>query len=367
MLEPAVNYSVARVLREFGEGTYIGGGITSTDIPGQMGSEYSYGRSAEFDGQVTLWGEHSFRGAIAGTCNSWMPEWKDNAAYRGYYSYDGERFTGSGGFSYREEDFDANLVGYTSSTGSVNTWASTGLYHPFEGSDALQHTWLDLGGHYDRVPGGEITSRGGYVNTGVVFTNRYHVEAGFNLNGPYTDRYEGPSGSEYDGGTHFNFSGSTDSRKKLYCYLWGGFGDYREGTSRDLGAWLNLKPLPQLSVGLDLDWSITSDARRYNWSIDNWDSRSTDWKSLQLSGSYMVGTDLSLTLTSQLSRFESEYALTGSSLSTRQWMNLLLGWSFTPGSMFYFMAGEHAEPDESGELGEPGLTLFTKVTWFLPI
>ena len=367
MLEPAANFAVVRVLREFGEGTYFGGSMTSTDIPGQMGEEYLYGRSAAVDGQLTLGGAHTIRGSLAGTWNSWMPRWSRNAAYRGSYSYSDERLACSAGFSFREEDFDANLIGYTSSTGDVNTWVSSGLFHPFTGSDVLQHGWLNLNGYYDRVPGGDITSRGVHLNTGVVFTNRYHVDANISLSGSHRDRYEGPSGTTYDGGTNFSFSCSSDSRRKLYAYLWGGFGDYREGGSWDVGTWLNLKPVPQLSLGVDLDWSATSDARRFNWSADSWDARSTDWRSLQLSGSYMMGNGLSLTLTSQLSRFESEYALTGRTLSTQQWMNLLLGWSFRPGSMFYFMAGEHAEPDETGELGDPGLTLFTKITWLIPV
>ena len=202
---------------------------------------------------------------------------------------------------------------------------------------------------------------------GLNFRNRYHISASLNLSGSWTDRYEGPSGSLYDSGAFLDFSCSSDSRKMVYAYVWGGFGDYREGTSHDLGTWLSIKPVPHISVSADLDWSATKDARRYNWSADSWDRRSTDWKSLQLSGSYMLGTDISFTLTSQLSRFESEYELTGSSLSTQQWMNLLLSWSFSPGSMFYFMAGEHGDPDEFGELGDPDFNLFTKITWLLTI
>ncbi len=367
MLEPATSYAVARFLREFGEGTFIGGSMTSTDMPGQMDEEYSYGRSAAIDGKLSIDGRHSLSGAIAGTWNSWMTDDADNFAYRGRYSYRDDRLNGSAGVSLKEDDFNANLIGYTSSTGDVNTWANAGLYYPFSGSEVFQNSWISLYGHYTYVPGGDITSRGININTGLNFRNRYHISGSLNLSGSWTDRYEGPSGSTYDGGANLNFSCSSDSRKMIYAYLWGGFGDYREGKSHDIGTWLSFKPVPHVSIGADLDWSTTSDARRYNWSADSWDQRSTDWKSLQLSGSYMVGTDLSFTLTSQISRFESEYALTGSSLSTQQWMNLLLSWSFSPGSMFYFMAGEHADPDETGELGEPDFNLFTKITWLLTI
>ncbi|MCK4671452.1 MAG: hypothetical protein KAT47_02845, partial [Candidatus Aegiribacteria sp.] len=101
---------------------------------------------------------------------------------------------------------------------------------------------------------------------------------------------------------------------------------------------------------------------------DAWDTRDTDWKSLELSCSYMFNTDLSLSLVSQISRFESDYGLSGVSESNDHWMNILLSWQFKPGSMFYFMAGENADPDEiTGEYGEPDFTVFSKLTWFLPI
>ena len=82
----------------------------------------------------------------------------------------------------------------------------------------------------------------------------------------------------------------------------------------------------------------------------------------------MFNTDLSLSLVSQISRFESDYGLSETTESNDHWMNILLSWQFKPGSMFYFMAGENADPDEiTGEYGEPDFTIFGKLTWFLPI
>ena len=368
MLEPSTNYFVTRVLREFGEGTYIGASVTSTDIPQQDDQDYSYGRSGALDAQIRIKGTHTLSGAIAGTWNSWAAEWSDNLAYRGWYTYRGDRLDCSAGFSYREDSFNANMIGYTTSTGDMNSWAEVGLFHPFSGNRTLQHAWMNLYGHYDQTPDGEITSRGIYLNSGVTFRNRYHIDGNIGYKGSRFDKYEGPDGAEYDHGMSWGFSCSTDSREAFYFFLWGNGGAYRNGTSRSFGTWLNLKPAPHVSIGADIDWNATSDALRYNWNSDAWDTRDTDWKSLELSCSYMFNTDLSLSLVSQISRFESDYGLSETTESNDHWMNILLSWQFKPGSMFYFMAGENADPDEiTGEYGEPDFTVFSKLTWFLPI
>jgi hypothetical protein len=365
IIEPATNYAVTRLLREFGQGTYLGLSMTSTDMPGVDGAAYQYGRSGAVDGQLQIAGCHTLSGAVAGTWNSDMERWTDNLAWKGWYGYSDERFSGSTGFSYKEDDFDANLIGYTSATGEVSTWTEAELFMPSQGGGTLDHGWLNAYYGYDQVPGGPITSRELYLDGGVVFSNRFYVGANASASGSWTDRYEGPDGQEYDRGVNLSLNASNDSRRKLYVYAWGGFGGYRNGRSRDLGAWINYKPTPSVSLVADIGWSITDNALRYNWSAGSLDSRDTDWQSLELSGSYMFSNDLSLTLSSQLSSFTSIYGLTGTTETLNHWMNALLSWSFRPGSMLYLLAGEDAEPEEDGTLGEPHFTIYSKVTWFI--
>ncbi len=367
LVNPA-NYAAGRIIREFGEGTYIGFSGTSTDIPEHNGSEYVYGRSGAVDAQLSFLENHRINSAVAGTWNSVESRWNDNYACRTFYEYADERFDFSSGFSYREENFDANMIGYTSSTGDVNAWISSGLYHPFAESEILQHWWGNMNAWYNRVPGGPVTGRGIYFNTGMVFRNRYHFDFELGYKGSRTDRYEGPEGTRYDDGLDFGFSCSSDSREKLCGYLWGGIGSYCEGSRRYAGTWVNFKPSPSISLEADIDWSQTRNARKYDWNLEEWSHRDTDWRSLQLSGSWMFSNCFSLRLTSQISRFGSEWETEESSRDLRHWMNALLSWQFSPGSMFFLMAGENADPDlQTGDYGEPEFTIFTKLTWFLPV
>lgn len=362
------NYAAGRIVREFGEGTYIGFSGTSTDIPRYDGSEYVYGRSGGVDAQVSFLENHRIGSAIAGTWNSRDDQWKDNFAYRANYNYDSERFDISGGSSFREENFDANMTGYTSSTGDVNTWMNTRLYHPFSNSHVFEHLGSYFYAWFDRAPGGPVTGRGARLSSGLTFRNRYHISVNLGFNGSWTDRYEGPDGTEYDGGVNMGFSCSTDSRKKLSGYLWGGTNTYCEGTGGYVGTCINYKPLSNILLEADLDWSRTSDARKYNWNFDGWDRRDTDWRSLELSTNWMFTNYLSLRLTSQVSRFSTEWNLGENTRDLSHWTNALLSWQFKPGSMFYFMIGENADPDEiTGEFGKPEFTVFTKLTWFLPV
>ncbi|MCK4807324.1 MAG: hypothetical protein KAT09_06745, partial [Candidatus Aegiribacteria sp.] len=362
------NYAAGRIIREFGRGTYIGFSGTSTDVPAHDGSLYSYGRSGAVDAQYSFLENHRINSAVAGTWNSDEKRWNDNYAYRTSYEYSNERFDFSGGISYREENFDANMIGYTSSTGDVNTWISSGLYHPYPESEALQHWWGNLNAWYDRVPGGPVTGRGIGFNTGLAFRNRYHVNCCLGYNGSHTDRYEGTEGTEYDGGLSCSFSCSSDSREQLHGSLWGGLNSYCEGTSNYAGTWINYKPSLNISIEADLNWNQTGDARKYDWNLEEWSHRNTDWRSLQLSGNWMFSNYFSFRLTSQMSRFDTEWEAEESSRDYRHWMNVLLSWQFRPGSMFFLMVGENADPDQqTGDFGEPEFTIFTKLTWFLPV
>jgi len=368
VLERPTNYAAGRIVREFGDGTYIGFSGTSTDIPEHNGSEYSYGRSGAVDFQLSFLEHHRINSAIAGTWNSDDNLWNDNLAYRAFYAYVDDRFDFDGGFSFREDNFNANMIGYTSSTGDVGTWASGGLYYPFSGSDVLEHTWGNIHTWYDYVPGGPVTSRGLIFNTGIVFSNRYHFDIELEFDGSRTDRYEGPDGTKYDGGSDISFSCSSDSREKLYGYLWGGTHSYCEGRNNNAGTSITFTPSPNVSIDTELEWSQTVDARRYNWNAEDWDLRDTDWRSLMLSGNWMFSNYFSLRLTSQISRFSTDWQSGDNSCSHSHWTNALLSWEFRPGSMFFLMVGENADPDEfTGDFGEPEFTVFTKLTWFLPV
>jgi hypothetical protein len=365
--EPGTNYAAARIVREFGNGTYIGFSATSVDIPDQSDTVYTYGRSGAVEGQLRFLENHTIHAAAGGTWNSADSIWKDNFAWRGWYSFENDRWEVDAGFVYREQDYNANMIGYTSSTGEVSSWVEAGVFHPFDDNEVIEHTWVNLNGYYDQVPDGPVTGRGLYLNSGVVFRNRYHIDLDISWDGDFFDRYEGPEGSEYNGGFGWGASGSLDSRRKFYAMAWAGGGNWFEGTSLRLGSWINYKPAPYVSLGADMSWRTTGDARMYNWDIEEWDRRDTDWRSVELSGTWMFSNTLSLRLTSQVSRFEAAWGGTGTESSNGHWMNLLLGWSFRPGSMFYLMVGENAEPDEDGSYSDPELTVYSKLTWFLPL
>ena len=367
LIEAGTNYAAARVLREFGNGTYIGISATSVDIPGQSNTIYTYGRSGAVEGQLRFLENHTIRASAGGTWNSTDSIWKDNLAYSGRYSFENDRLDCRAGFNYTEEDFDANMIGYTSSTGDLSSWARAGLFHPFEDSEVLSHTWMNLYYYYDQIPGGPITGRGLNFGSGLAFRNRYHIDFNISYMGSGFDRYEGPEGTSYEGRMGWSASGSMDSRRQIYAMAWAGGGSWYEGTSLRLGSWINYKPAPHVSFDADLSWRTTDNARKYNWNVEEWDRRDTDWRSVQLSGNWMFSNDLSLRLTSQISRFSTTWDMTGTDSSNGHWMNVLLGWSFRPGSMLYLMVGENAEPDEDGWYSDPELTVYSKLTWFLPL
>lgn len=358
------SYAAGRIVREFGEGTYIGLSGTSTDIPAQGGEEYSYGRAAALDGQLTFLDYHTLNAAIGGTWNSVDSLWKDNLSYRGWYKYHDGRLDMSCGVHRSQENFDANLMGYTRSTGEIETWADAGLYQPVTGSSIFQHYWVGFTAWYDMVPDGPVTSRGISLNSGTVFRNRYHIAFDIGWDGDWTDRYEGPQGTEYKGGMNCGFSCSSDYRKPLHGDLWGGLNTYCEGWKRYLGSWIRYRPLPFFSIDADLNWSTTEDARKYDWSRTQWGTRDTDWRSVEIGGNLMFSNDLGLRLTSQLSRFAAEWDSGDRSREYSHWLNVLLSWRFMPGSMYYLMVGENADPDETtGDSGDPELILYSKVTW----
>ncbi|OPL18298.1 MAG: hypothetical protein AVO35_05470 [Candidatus Aegiribacteria sp. MLS_C] len=365
-LAGTTSYSAGRVIREFGEGTYLGLSGTSTDIPSQGGEECSYGRAAALDGQITLLDDHTLNASMGGTWNSTDIRWKDNLSYRGWYSYYDGRLDISCGFHRTQENFDANLIGYTSSTGDLETWADVELHQPATGSSVFQHYWAGITAWYDRVPGGPVTSRGISLNSGTVFRNRYHIALDIGWDGDWTDRYEGPQGTAYNGGMNYGFSCSSDYRKPLHGDLWGGLNNYCDGWNRYLGSWVRYRPFPCFSIDADLDWSTTDNARKYDWSGNQWGTRNTDWRSVEIGGNFMFSNDLGLRLTSQLSRFSDEWNSEDRSREYSHWMNVLLSWRFTPGSMYYLMVGESADPDETtGEYGDPEFILYSKVTWLI--
>ena len=362
------NYWAGRLVREFGRGTYLGLSGTSMDSPSNDISSYSYGRAAALDGQVTFLEDHELSGALGGTWNSYDQEWRDNLAYRAKYSYENHRLDLACGFNTKEENFDANAVGYTSSTGAVNSWIYGGLYTPLDESETIQNVWSNLNLWYDKVPGGDVTGRGISFNTGAMLSNRYHVGLDIGYDGSWTDRYEGPQGTEYEGGWNFEVSSSTDYRKPLHGSVWGGINSYRDGSYLFAGTWLCYKPTPSTSIEADIDYTKTWDTRKYSWSSSRWSSRDTDWRSLQMSLNWMFSNDLSVRLTSQVSRFSTSWDTGEEWRELSHWMNCLLSWRFQPGSMFYFMVGENADPDPvTGDFEEPEYTIYSKVTWFLPV
>ncbi len=128
-----------------------------------------------------------------------------------------------------------------------------------------------------------------------------------------------------------------------------------------------MKPSQALELRLSGNWFSTMDTENYNWSVEEWDKRRTDWKSLILRAGYIFNPNMHLRLFSQYSRFSMDYALTDESESSDITANLLFSWQYLPGSMFYFLVENQFEEREEGGFGTPDIGCYAKMTWYLPI
>lgn len=361
--EPAASYLAARLLRETSGESSLGLSMTSVDVPGQDSLDYDYQRVAAVDGALELPADHVIHADVAGSWTSDGPRSR-NGAYRTYAARIDDRFDYGGGAAYLQEDFDANMAGYTTETGTVEKWARCGFYLPLEHS-RLQNAWGNLYLSHDATPEGVVTWQAVNPSLGVNLRNRWHVSTWAELSGDYTDRYEGPDGLEYEGGLQGGVSASTDSRRPVYLYAGGWGGRYRGGTREGYNGYVAVKPVSTVRVELNLDWDRTFSTRRWDWETEGARTRHTDWRSARMTMYWVAGPDISLRLNGQLSRFRRCWLGSAESAAGDGWANMLLTWRFRPGSTLYLLAGQEAGMPEPGTYTRPTTTFFAKVSYLL--
>jgi len=361
VVEPASNYFAGRAVEELGPGSFLGLSATSVVSAAHDSLDRGHSYAGAFDFRIGLPSDLSVSGAAAGTSN---PASDDGYAFRGSVGYDGDRAYAFAGANHIQEEFDANACGYTTSTGETDRWMEAG--GTLNTGGTLQQLFPGAYCWYTDTPDGLIVSRGISTWISTRTTGNYRQGGGATWEGSYYDRYEGPAGRQYDGGFAWNAWMSTDTRRDVSLYAEYYEGQYCNGWKDGWWTSLDYVPLPCLSFKAVGSWARTGDAGRYNWSADGWDDRDTDWRSVELRSGLLFGPDLHVRLSSQFARFRSEWGLTGATTADQHWANLLLSWMYKPGSMFYFLVGETAPPDEeSGDPGTPSFTIYSKITWFL--
>ncbi len=364
LLAPASSYLAARVLRETSGYSALGLSLTSVDVPGQDSLSYHYQRVAALDASLELPGSHVLHGDAAGSWSREGPRSR-NGAFRAYFSRVDERFDYGGGVEYLQEDFDANMAGYTTETGTVEKWARCGFYIP-TGHRHLQNAWGNLNATHDATPEGVVTWQSINPSAGVNFRNRWHLSTWAEISGGYADRYEGPEGTEYDGGLQGGISSSTDSRSPVYLYAGAWGGSYRDGAREGYNGHVAVKPASSVRLELNMDWDRTFSTRRWSWEEDSESERETDWRSARLTAYWIAGSELSLRLNGQISRFRSRWeGAADDQVSGDGWANLLLTWRFAPGSALYLLAGQEAGMTAPGEYTRPVTTFYAKVSYLL--
>ncbi len=364
LLSPATSYLAARVLRETSGYSSLGLSLTSADVPGQDSLSYHYQRVAAVDASLGLPGSHVLHGDAAGSWSRHGPR-NENGAFRTYFRRIDERFDYGGGVEYLQENFDANMAGYTTATGSVEKWARCGFHLPL-GHRHLQNAWGNLSAAHDATPDGLVTWQSINPSTGVNFLNRWHLSTWAEIFGGYTDRYEGPSGLEYDGGLQGGISASTDSRRTVYLYAGAWGGRFRDGTREGYNGYAAVKPAASVRLELNMDWDRTFSTRRWSWEEDTESKRHTDWRSAGLTAYWIAGSELSLRVNGQISRFRSIWdGAADDQVSGDGWANLLLTWRFAPGSALYLLAGQEAGMPSPGEYTRPTTTFYAKVSYLL--
>jgi hypothetical protein len=362
-LVAATNYGILRTVKEFGPYDYIGLSAVSRDSREQEGFEGSSSRAFALDGGLLLPGDHLIEGSAARSCNTGM---EDDGAYmltltrvRSTLSYDG-------GWEYVGEDFDANGTGFTTETGCWIGWGR--MHKTIMPVETFSRVGYGANLYYSELNSGEVTGRGISIEASAALKNGAYLGVEVDHSGETFDPYEGPEGHTYGDRTSFGAYAGTNQFDDCSISANGGGGQYEsEGTFMNCGLNVRLKTGQALEFLVSGDWFTTSESEKYNWAVESWDERSTDWRSVILRAGYMFNPEMNIRLFSQLSRFSMDYTLTGETRTRDITANLLFSWQYLPGSMVYLLVENRFEGHEDGGFGSPDLGLYAKLTWFLPV
>ncbi|MCD4707741.1 MAG: carbohydrate binding family 9 domain-containing protein [Candidatus Sabulitectum sp.] len=358
LVAPATSYTVGSLLEEFSPGSWMKISATSVDMPGQESEEYSYGRSGSFSGMLTVKEDFKFKGKLGLTWNRFQED-SENTAFCVDAGYFREYFDMNFRVEKKDENFNPSYMGYVQGNGTISYSVYSSVFHDFK-SGFMDGVWCGICPSYSTDASGRNAGSG--VNTwfGGSTISRYDLNFWTYCEDRWFDQYEGPEGRWYNGGFSGGFSSSSDYRKPLAGWISVNHNNYLDSWMRKFALGIRIKPAPVLFIDVEPSMRIQEAATRYNWDEEVWEETSSDWKSLNVSASYMVTPLMRIRLNGQISRFERTWETeSSSSISDNIWANLLYSWEYLPGSWFHFLVGEVSE-DEA----DPEFTAYAKLTRF---
>ena len=358
LAEGATSYSIGSLLGEFSPGTWVKVSATSVDTPGQEGEEYAYGRSASFSGMLTVKEYFEFKGKLGLTWNRFQED-SGNSAFRVDAGYFREHFDMNFRVEKKDENFSPSYMGYMQGNGDTSFSMYSDISHNFD-SGIMDCIWFGVNPWYSIDSSDRNIGSGANIWLGGTTVSRYDLNFWADYNDRWFDPYEGPEGRWYNGGFSGGFSSSTDYRKPLAGWVSANRSAYLDSSMRRFSMGIRVKPSSVLFLDVEPSMRIQEAATRYNWNEEVWEKTSSDWKSLNISASYMITALMRIRLNGQISRFEQNWDTESSSyISDNIWANLLYSWEYRPGSSFHFLVGEVSEEEE-----DPEFTVYAKLTRF---
>ncbi len=178
----------------------------------------------------------------------------------------------------------------------------------------------------------------------------------------------GPRGRYCDGYAEYFAGGGSNPFRSVSFWAGTGWRGYQSGgTFTNLTGNMRYRPVSVVEIAASGDWFRTMDTVKYNWQEEEYDTRSTDWRSVTLRMGYMFNTGMNIRLFSQYTDFSMDWEATGETGWEELRGNALFSWQYRPGSMLYIL-GETVFTQNDGEgFGRPDYGLYAKLTWFLPI
>jgi hypothetical protein len=365
LVEMSSNYGIMRGYKQFGSWSYLGVSAVSRetweqeDIPGE------YSRAIALDGAIELPGSHLLDAAIA---RSWNTGLEDDGACMLSFRKIRSTFSFDAGGRYVGENFDVNATGYTTETGYYETWGSA--WQNIRPEEVFSEIGFGGNLYYSRLTDGQTTARHVGLDSHASLKNGLRFGLDLSWSGSRFDPYEGPEGHYYDGAFDFFADGGTSPFDPFSAWIGIGGGQWNsEGTFGNYMANLRFRPSAALELSLEGQLFRTRDTENYNWDPDvsDFDSRSTDWKSLIMRMNYMFSPALNLRLFSQYSLFSMDYHRSPVSESREILANALLSWEYRPGSMIFLLSENVFQGDENGEFHNPDFGFYAKLTWYLTI
>ncbi len=363
LVTPASNFGVFRGIRELGGYSYAAVSAVSKITPEQHGAPGADMTAAAFDGALEAPGNHLLHGSWAGTDNTGQ-----GAGDSWSCGLQNVRSTLVYSLGYRRigQDFNANATGYTSRT-DYGAWEAT-LRKTFRPERVFSTFTLRSDLENMTQSSGELLGRSAKFEAGGSFRNGWNFTMNTTLHRSRFDPYEGPGGRYCDGYAEYFAGGGSNPFRSVSFWAGTGGGGYQSGgTFTNLTGNMRYRPVSVVEIAASGDWFRTMDTVKYNWQEEEYDTRSTDWRSVTLRMGYMFNTGMNIRLFSQYTDFSMDWEATGETGWEELRGNALFSWQYRPGSMLYIL-GETVFTQNDGEgFGRPDYGLYAKLTWFLPI